>query len=83
MIKIRLSRYGKKKCPFFKIVVIDQRKSREGKFIDNIGFFDPINIGKKKCFLKINIDLYKYWLKKGALLSKRVVFLYKKYKLIK
>ncbi len=84
MVVIRLSRYGKKKRPFYKIVVIDRRKSREGKFIDMIGFFNPMPIvmcNNKKYFLKININSYLCWLKKGAKPSSKVIFLYKKFKL--
>lgn len=76
MVRIRLSRGGMKKNPFYHIVVADSRSSRDGKFIERIGFFNPfgLNISDK---LNINLDRLQHWLNQGARLSNRV------YKLIK
>lgn len=71
MVKIRLSRQGSKKNPFYKIIVADSRCPRDGKFIEKIGFFDPKkkNI-KEKIYL--NIERMNYWIKNGAMLTKTV-----------
>ncbi|XRX42772.1 MAG: 30S ribosomal protein S16 [Buchnera aphidicola (Eriosoma harunire)] len=79
MVKIRLSRYGSKKKPFYKIIIADSRSSRNGKFIEKIGFFNPIATGKSHS-MSINIDRMEYWNNNGAQLSKKVKFLIKKNK---
>ncbi len=81
MVVIRLARYGRKKLPFYHIIVSDKRRFRNGKFIKKIGFFNPfIGLFKDKKDIYINFnDLY-FWVKNGALLSKKVKFLLKKYK---
>jgi small subunit ribosomal protein S16 len=70
MVKIRLARYGAKKRPFYKMVVADSRCSRNGKFIENIGYFNPIAKGKSEK-IKLNLDRIAYWQKKGAQMSAR------------
>ncbi len=80
MIVIRLARYGRKKLPFYHIVVADKRKFRNSKFIKKLGFYNPFDlfIPKKSIYLDIkNINL---WINYGAILSKRVFTLLKKYK---
>ncbi|QJC33862.1 30S ribosomal protein S16 [Enterobacteriaceae endosymbiont of Donacia provostii] len=69
MVKIRLSRKGVKKKPFYQIIVTDSRNSRDGRFIEKLGYFDPLNLNKKLQFDKNRIE---FWLSKGATLSKRV-----------
>ncbi|CAL4322278.1 30S ribosomal protein S16 [Buchnera aphidicola] len=71
MVKIRLSLKGAKKKPFYKIVAADSRSPRDGKFIEQLGFFDPRNIDPKKK-IYININRIKYWIKNGAVLSNRI-----------
>jgi small subunit ribosomal protein S16 len=61
MVKIRLTRKGKKKVPFYRIVVIDSKKARDGKFIERVGHYDPRN---KELSLKR--DRIEYWISKGA-----------------
>jgi small subunit ribosomal protein S16 len=61
--RIRLQRHGKKSHPFYKIVVTDSRKSRNGKFIKKLGFYNPL---KTPSIIKLNIDHSIDWLKKGA-----------------
>ncbi|QJC31825.1 30S ribosomal protein S16 [Enterobacteriaceae endosymbiont of Donacia tomentosa] len=75
MVKIRLARKGIKKKPFYHIVVTDSRNSRDGRFIERLGYFDPIF--KEKTKIKINKERVNFWLAKGALISKRVNFLLK------
>ena len=60
---IRFSRHGTKKRPFFRIVVQDHRSPRDGRFIENIGTFDPL---KGTSSLKIERDRLQYWLSVGA-----------------
>lgn len=78
-VKIRLSRRGKKKFPSYRIVVIDSRHSREGKFIENIGFYNPC---KDPFEFKINEEAAKKWLKNGAIPSPTVKNLLKRIKII-
>ncbi|ADM89836.1 30S ribosomal subunit protein S16 [Candidatus Zinderia insecticola CARI] len=66
MLKIRLSRKGKKKLPFFNIIIINSRNSRNGKYIEKIGYYDPIN-KKKFNLLKNRLD---FWIKLGAKTTK-------------
>lgn len=61
MVKIRLSRKGRKKIPFYRIVVIDSKKARDGKFIERVGHYDPRS---KELMLKR--DRIEYWISKGA-----------------
>ncbi len=76
MVKIRLSRGGAKKRPFYHIVVADQRNARDGRNIERLGFFNPIAAGKE-VRLKLDTDRLKYWVDHGAQLSERVRTLYK------
>ena len=63
MVKLRLTRMGAKKSPFYRIVAIDSRKARDGEYIDQIGYYDPISDPKK---IVIDGDKAKEWLAKGA-----------------
>lgn len=74
MVKIRLTRKGCKNKPFYQIVVTDSRNARDGRFIEKIGFFDPI----KKQSIYINMNRVNYWLSKGAQISERVSYIIKK-----
>ena len=66
MVRIRLKRLGAKKAPFYRIVVADQRTSRNGKSIAEIGYYDPT---KEPVVLKVDGDQVKEWIAKGAQLS--------------
>ena len=63
-VKIRLKRMGAKKAPFYRIVVADSRSPRDGKFIENIGTYNPL---LKPAEIKVNEELALAWLKKGAI----------------
>ncbi|QJC30138.1 30S ribosomal protein S16 [Enterobacteriaceae endosymbiont of Plateumaris sericea] len=76
MVKIRLSRHGIKKKPFYQIVVTNNKSPRDGRFIERIGYFNPFS-SKKNNNIKINKDKVNYWLLRGAIVSKRVNFLIK------
>lgn len=77
MVTIRLSRGGAKKRPFYHLVVTDSRNRRDGRFIEQIGFFNPIAAGGET-ELKINSDRVTYWLGCGAKTSANVARLIKK-----
>jgi len=62
-VKIRLARLGDKKSPFYRMVVADSRCARNGKFIENLGTYDPL---KKPFELKLNKERVAYWLSVGA-----------------
>ena len=78
MVVIRLNRGGVKHRPFYHLVVIDSRKARDGAYIENVGYFNPMSSGKD-IKLNIHLDRVKYWLSVGAKLSDRVKFLLKTY----
>ncbi|MCV2508649.1 MAG: 30S ribosomal protein S16 [Candidatus Lightella neohaematopini] len=77
MVKIRLSRCGVKRKPFYHVVVTDVRNPRDGRFIERIGFYNPI-IDKGNS-VYINIDRLKYWRSCGAFVSKRVSYILNNY----
>ena len=79
MVTIRLSRSGAKKKPFFHITVTDSRKPRDGRFIERVGYFNPIAKGKE-LRLKVDHERIEYWLGVGASLSDRVALLVKQSK---
>ncbi|MDD7305506.1 MAG: 30S ribosomal protein S16 [Peptoniphilaceae bacterium] len=62
-VKIRLKRMGQKKKPFYRVVVADSRRARDGKFIEEIGYYNPIS--KPKVF-KVDNEKAKQWIKNGA-----------------
>ena len=76
MVTIRLARGGAKKRPFYHVVVADSRNARDGRFIERIGFFNPIATGQEQV-LKINQERLTYWLSQGAQTSERVAALVK------
>ena len=71
MVIIRLSRGGAKKRPFYHIVVTDSRNKRDGRFIERLGFFNPVARGAEEV-LRINNERVEHWLAKGAQASDRV-----------
>src|SRR5437763_16740967 len=71
-LKIRLARAGTKKRPFYHIVSADSRSPRDGRFIERLGFFNPLLPKDKTERLKIDLDKVKAWLAKGALPTDRV-----------
>jgi small subunit ribosomal protein S16 len=68
-VKIRLRRVGKSKVPCYRIVVADGRSPRDGRFIENVGTYDPNN---RKQEFTVKLDRAKYWLQKGAQPSETV-----------
>jgi small subunit ribosomal protein S16 len=76
MVVIRLSRTGAKKRPFYHIVVADKRRSRDGRFIEQLGYYNPIASGKEVA-LSIDLARAEEWIGKGAQPSDRVKHLIK------
>ena len=62
-VKIRLRRMGQKKAPFYRIIVADSRSPRDGKFIEEIGYYDPT---KEPSVIKVDEEAAKKWLNNGA-----------------
>ncbi|MBS1840579.1 MAG: 30S ribosomal protein S16 [Acidobacteria bacterium] len=63
MLTIRLSRIGKKKKPFYRVVVIERTRPRDGRVVDAVGTYDPL---QKPAGIKLDADRVKHWLSKGA-----------------
>ena len=76
MVVIRLARGGAKKRPFFNVVVADSRARRDGRFIERVGFYNPIARGKAER-LRVDLARVDYWLSVGAKPSERVSHLIK------
>lgn len=76
MVKIRLSRGGAKRRPFYHVVVTDSRNARDGRFIERVGFFNPVAQGEDE---RIRIDTARvdHWVARGAQTSSRVKSLLK------
>ena len=74
-VKIRLSRHGGKKRPFYRIVVSDSRSPRDGKYIEQVGSYDPISVSGG---VAMNREKVEKWLKRGALPTQTVSELIKK-----
>ncbi len=76
MVTIRLARGGSKKRPFYAIVVADQRRSSRGRFIERVGFFNPMAAGKDRP-LQLDTERYDHWVANGARPSERAAQLYR------
>jgi small subunit ribosomal protein S16 len=76
MVTIRLARGGAKKRPFYKIIVADRRRATNGKFIEHIGFYNPLATDKEEK-LRIDNARVEYWVSKGAKPTERVAALLK------
>jgi small subunit ribosomal protein S16 len=77
MVVIRLARGGAKKRPFFNVVVADSRNRRDGRFIERVGFYNPI-AGEREEGLRLSLDRIGFWQLRGAKLSDTVAGLVKK-----
>ncbi|MFT3762559.1 MAG: 30S ribosomal protein S16 [Pseudoxanthomonas sp.] len=76
MVKIRLTRGGAKKRPFYHIIVTDQRSARDGRNIERVGYYNPVASGNDK---RVELDVARvdHWVKNGAQLTEKVANLYK------
>jgi small subunit ribosomal protein S16 len=75
-VKIRLARTGRANAPFFRLVAIDSRSKRDGKFIENLGTYNPLT-GQLLQFHKERVD---YWISKGAIETNAARKLYRQFK---
>ena len=80
MVKIRLRRMGAKKAPFYRVVVADARYPRDGRFVEEIGFYDPT---KEPSVVKIDAEKVNKWIENGAQPTDTVRALLKKQNIIK
>jgi len=76
MVTIRLARGGSKKRPFYHLAVADSRSARDSRFIERVGFFNPVARGSEER-LRVDLDRVNYWLGQGAQPSERVAQLVK------
>jgi len=76
MVKIRLSRGGAKGRPFYHVVVADQRSKRDGRNIENVGYYNPVASGKDKR-VELNVERVNAWIAKGAQMTDKVAALVK------
>ena len=79
MVTIRLSRGGSKKRPFFHVTVADHHRARDGRFIERVGFFNPIAKGAEEG-TRLDIERIDYWIRQGAQPSDRVAKIIKDYR---
>lgn len=77
MVKIRLKRIGAKKAPFYRVVVADSKNARDGRFIEEIGTYNPL---LDPAEIKIDIERADYWISNGAQVTDTVKALIKKAK---
>ena len=75
-VKIRLTRIGTKKRPYYRIVAVDSHKKRDGEFLENLGLYHPLESDEKSVIVKE--DKIKEWLKRGAIPSHTVKILLNK-----
>ena len=76
MVKIRLTRGGAKKRPFYHIVATDHRNKRDGRSLERLGFYNPVAQGNEKR-VELDVEKVKGWVAKGAQLTDKVAVLYK------
>jgi small subunit ribosomal protein S16 len=80
LVTMRLSRIGSKKRPYYRIVVIDKRRARNGRFLEVVGQYNPI---ANPAQMEVNAERAQYWLSKGALPSETVRSILRKKELVK
>lgn len=78
-VTLRLMRFGKRKQPYYRIVSLDKRKKRDGKYIERIGLYNPLATGKN---IEINKSRLEFWIEKGAQFSEGLARLIKSKKKI-
>ena len=76
MVKIRLTRGGAKKRPFYHVIVTDSRSARDGRNIERVGFYNPVAAGAETR-VELNVERIKHWMDNGAQLTDKVADLYK------
>lgn len=76
MVRIRLTRMGKRNRPFYRIVVVDQKKRRDGAYIESLGYYDPV---RDPAEIKVDVERAAMWILKGAQPSKTVRDIFRKF----
>ena len=76
MVKIRLTRGGAKKRPFYHVIVTDSRSARDGRNIERVGFYNPVAAGNDKR-VELNLERVKHWVSQGAQMTDKVADLFK------
>lgn len=76
MVKIRLTRGGAKKRPFYHIIVTDSRSARDGRNIERVGFYNPVARGNEKK-VEMNVERINHWISNGAQMTDKVAVLFK------
>jgi small subunit ribosomal protein S16 len=76
MVKIRLTRGGAKKRPFYHIIVTDSRSARDGRNIERVGYYNPVATGQEKR-VEIDVERVQHWIERGAQMTDKVADLYK------
>lgn len=76
MVKIRLTRGGAKKRPFYHVIVTDSRSARDGRNIERVGFYNPVASGQEKR-IELNVERIQHWIGHGAQMSDKVADLFK------
>ena len=76
MVKIRLTRGGAKKRPFYHVIVTDSRSARDGRNIERVGFFNPVAQGNEKR-VELDLERISHWIGNGAQMTDKVGALYK------
>lgn len=76
MVKIRLTRGGAKKRPFYHIIVTDSRSARDGRNIERVGFYNPVAAGNEKQ-VELDVARVQHWIGQGAQMTDKVANLYK------
>ncbi len=71
MVTIRLARFGAKKAPYYHLTVADRASKRDGRFIERVGFFNPLARGQEE-ELRVDLDRVDHWMAQGAIPSDRV-----------
>lgn len=77
MVKIRLARHGAKKRPYYRIVAADSRRARDGRFIEELGVYNPCSSPK---LIKFDVEATDKWISQGAQMTDVVASLYENYK---
>jgi small subunit ribosomal protein S16 len=78
MVKIRMARKGTKKRPFYHIIATDERSPRNGRYLQRVGYYNPIATGAEK-MVELNMERVNYWIAQGAQLSETVARLVEGY----
>lgn len=76
MVKIRLTRGGAKKRPFYHIIVTDSRSARDGRNIERVGYYNPVASGNDKR-VELNVERVQHWIERGAQMTDKVADLYR------